>query len=107
MTWKNLGMKRKMDEHLALILRRTSPASRAISGKRKYNTLSQPSIDMAKEFACKDIGMDCGFKASASSELELMPKIVQHAKEAHKLDPIPAETVQKVKAAIKDKKGWF
>ena len=51
--------------------------------------------------------MNCGFKAKAKTEEELMPKIVQHAKEAHKLDPIPAETAQKVKAAIKDKKGWF
>ncbi len=63
--------------------------------------------DMTKEFACKDIGMSCGFKASAKTEAELMPKIAQHAKEAHKMDPIPPETVQKVKAAIKDKKGWF
>ena len=62
---------------------------------------------MTKEFACKDIGMNCGFKASAKTEEELMPKIVQHAKEAHKLDPIPPETVQKVKGAIKDKKRWF
>ncbi|MDG7006674.1 MAG: DUF1059 domain-containing protein [Nitrososphaerota archaeon] len=62
---------------------------------------------MTKEFACKDIGMDCGFKASAKTEEELMPKIAQHAKAAHQLDPIPAETALKVKAAIKDKKGWF
>ena len=72
------------------------------------NTKASPvPTDMTKEFACKDIGMSCGFKASAKTEEELMPKIVQHAKEVHKLDPIPAETVQKVKAAIKEKKGWF
>jgi predicted small metal-binding protein len=62
---------------------------------------------MAKEFVCKDIGMNCGFKASAKTEEELMPKIAQHAKEAHQLDPVPAETLQKIKAAIKEKKGWF
>ena len=64
-------------------------------------------VVMTKEFACKDIGMSCGFKASAKTEEELMPKIAQHAKEVHKMDPIPPETVQKVKAAIKEKKGWF
>lgn len=62
---------------------------------------------MTREFACKDIGMDCGFKARGKTDDELMPKIAVHAKEAHKLDPIPAETMQKVKAAIKEKKGWF
>lgn len=62
---------------------------------------------MTKEFACRDTGMDCGFKARAKTEEELMPKVVQHAKEVHKLDPIPADVAQKVKAAIKEKKGWF
>ncbi len=62
---------------------------------------------MTKEFACRDIGLDCNFKASAKTQEGLMPKIAQHAKEAHRLDPIPPETLQKVTAAIKDKKGWF
>jgi predicted small metal-binding protein len=62
---------------------------------------------MAKEFVCRDIGMDCGFKTSAKTEEELMPKVMEHAKAAHQLDPIPPEIAQKVKAAIKDKKGWF
>jgi predicted small metal-binding protein len=63
--------------------------------------------DMAKyEFACKDIGMQCGFSAEAKTQDELMQKIAQHAKEAHNMTEIPPETLQKVKGAIK-KKGWF
>ena len=52
-------------------------------------------------FACKDIGMACGFTATAPTEAELMKKIAEHAKSVHKLDPIPAYTVTKVKSAIK------
>jgi predicted small metal-binding protein len=50
-------------------------------------------------FAC--IGKDCKFEASAPTEAELMTKIAEHAKTAHKMDPIPADIMVKVKAAIR------
>jgi predicted small metal-binding protein len=53
------------------------------------------------KFKCKDIGMDCSFKTKAKTEAELMKQIAAHAKEAHKLDPIPGEVLEKVKKAIK------
>ncbi len=56
---------------------------------------------MAKGFACSDVGVDCGWSASAETEDELMAQIAEHAKE-HGFDPIPADLVEKVKAAIKD-----
>jgi predicted small metal-binding protein len=59
-------------------------------------------IPMAKSFACKDIGMSCGFKARAESEKELMMKIADHAKKAHKMEQIDDATMSKVKAAIKE-----
>jgi predicted small metal-binding protein len=52
-------------------------------------------------FACKDIGMDCTFKATAPTEAELMKKIVEHAKSVHKIDPAPPDLVAKIKMAIK------
>jgi len=52
-------------------------------------------------FVCKDIGMDCKFETTAPAEAELMKKIAEHAKSAHKLDPIPPDVMAKVKAAIK------
>ena len=52
-------------------------------------------------FACKDIGMDCPFKATASTEAELMKKIADHAKSAHKIDPVPADLMAKIKKAVK------
>ncbi|MDE1871459.1 MAG: DUF1059 domain-containing protein [Candidatus Micrarchaeota archaeon] len=57
---------------------------------------------MAKKFACKDIGMSCGFKARAATEKELMEKIAEHAMDAHNMASIDAATMAKVKAAIKD-----
>ncbi|MGC8676498.1 MAG: DUF1059 domain-containing protein [Candidatus Micrarchaeia archaeon] len=55
----------------------------------------------AYSFACKDIGMDCGFTATANSEEELMAKIAEHARTAHNMQSIDDATMAKVKAAIK------
>jgi predicted small metal-binding protein len=52
-------------------------------------------------FACKDIGMDCPFKATAPTEAELMKKIAEHAKSAHKIDTVPADLAAKIKKVIK------
>ena len=52
-------------------------------------------------FACKDIGMDCPFKAEAKTEAELMQKIAEHAKSVHKIQNVPPDMMAKIKAAIK------
>jgi predicted small metal-binding protein len=52
-------------------------------------------------FKCSDIGLKCGFSIQTSSEDELMKHVANHAKWAHKMDPLPSETVEKVKKAIK------
>lgn len=57
---------------------------------------------MAKTFACKDIGMTCGFKAKAKTEDELMGKVKAHAAEAHDMKQVDAATAAKIKGAIKD-----
>ncbi|MCL5008481.1 MAG: DUF1059 domain-containing protein [Candidatus Marsarchaeota archaeon] len=57
---------------------------------------------MSKKFACKDIGISCGFEARAGSEADLMKKIAAHAKKAHNMSEIDSATMAKVKAAIKE-----
>ncbi len=52
-------------------------------------------------FACKDLGMECPFRASAPTEAELMKKIADHAKAAHKIESIPADMMAKIKKAIR------
>lgn len=57
---------------------------------------------MAKKFACKDIGMSCGFEARAENEQKLMEKIAAHAKSTHNMAKMDAKTMSAVKAAIKE-----
>jgi predicted small metal-binding protein len=52
-------------------------------------------------FACKDIGMDCKFQTTAPTEADLMKKIADHAKSAHKIDPVPPDLMAKIKKAVK------
>lgn len=52
-------------------------------------------------FKCKDIGMECGFEASALLRGGLMKKIQQHAASAHNLSPIPADVQAKIDANIR------
>lgn len=56
---------------------------------------------MAKKFKCADIGMKCGFEATADTTEQLMPKIGAHAKTAHGMTEIPKDVLAKVQAAIK------
>ena len=55
------------------------------------------------QFACSDVGFDCGFKAEANTEQELWSKIGNHAKTGHNLDPsqIPADLKAKIQSKIK------
>lgn len=57
-------------------------------------------VHMAKQFECRNIGMDCGFKAKAKDEKSLMKKIAEHAKTAHKIRRIDDELMEKVRSAI-------
>ena len=55
-----------------------------------------------KSFACKDIGMSCGFVVKENDENKLMQKIAKHAKEAHGMDKVDDATMAKIRAAIKE-----
>lgn len=56
---------------------------------------------MKSTFACKDVGLQCDFVSEASSREELMPKIMEHAKNAHGMTEIPEDLKNKVVGAIK------
>jgi len=57
---------------------------------------------MTKTIKCSDVGVDCDWSASATTEEELMKKVQVHAKE-HGFNDIPSELLAKVKASIKEK----
>jgi predicted small metal-binding protein len=57
---------------------------------------------MAKVLRCKDVGMDCNFEARGETVDDVMKKAAPHAKEVHKMDSIPPEVEQKIRASIRD-----
>jgi predicted small metal-binding protein len=57
---------------------------------------------MTKSISCRDVGVDCDFKAKGKTVDEVLQACVQHAKQAHGMDSIPPEMVAKVQAAIRD-----
>jgi predicted small metal-binding protein len=50
---------------------------------------------------CKDIGMDCPFKAKGTTNPDHMKKFIDHAGSAHKMHLLPADIIFKVQNAIK------
>jgi len=72
------------------------------------NYISRPTqfksvleVSITPSFKCKDIGMECGFEASAWTKGSLMNKISKHAAEAHNMKEIPPDVLEKIKKAIK------
>ena len=57
---------------------------------------------MPKTVSCRDIGADCDFVARGDSEEEVLRQVAEHAHTDHKMIEIPAEVVDKVRAAIRD-----
>jgi predicted small metal-binding protein len=53
-------------------------------------------------FACKDLGMNCGFELrGAKSKDEVMQLATVHAKMVHAISPVPPDLASKIQAAIK------
>lgn len=50
-------------------------------------------------FKCKDLGMACGFEASAANVQELDEKVATHAKEVHKMSSIDKDMWMKIHKA--------
>jgi len=49
--------------------------------------------------------VDCDFEARGETEREVLKQCADHARTEHGMDPIPADLVAKVKAAIRDEKA--
>ena len=56
---------------------------------------------MAKSIRCSDVGVDCNWRAAASTEGELMVMVENHAR-AHGYFEIPDELLLRIKSAIRD-----
>jgi len=56
---------------------------------------------MKKNIACGDVVPGCQFKATASTEDELIQKVVEHAAHTHGITEVTPELAAKVRAAIR------
>lgn len=56
-----------------------------------------------KQLGCLDVNAKagCAFEVRAETEVEVFQVVAMHAKQRHKLDPLPLEIAAKAKAAIK------
>ena len=57
---------------------------------------------MTKSISCADTGANCSWSTTAETEEELMKKVSEHAKEAHKDMEVTLEFVSKIKLHIKE-----
>jgi predicted small metal-binding protein len=57
---------------------------------------------MAKILRCRDVGMDCDFEVRGGTEEEILKKATEHAHLAHNMKEITRESVEKVRASIRD-----
>jgi predicted small metal-binding protein len=57
-------------------------------------------VNMAS-FMCKDLGMDCSFEASGTTDREIMRQFIDHAESAHKMSVLPADVIYQVQKSIK------
>lgn len=60
-----------------------------------------PIIAMAKSIRCSDVGVECDWRAAASTEGELMVMVENHAK-VHGYFEIPEDLLLRIKSAIRD-----
>jgi predicted small metal-binding protein len=58
---------------------------------------------MTKQIACGDVVEGCSWQASASTEEELVQKVVAHAASAHEVKQVTPELAAQVKAAIRER----
>jgi predicted small metal-binding protein len=52
-------------------------------------------------FACRDLGMDCSFETTGTTEREIIKKFIEHAESAHNMPVLTADVIFRVKKSIK------
>jgi predicted small metal-binding protein len=54
-------------------------------------------------FTCRDIGMDCPFETTGTTQGEIIKKFIDHAESAHNMPVLTADVMLKVKTALKNR----
>jgi predicted small metal-binding protein len=53
-----------------------------------------------KEWRCSTIVPECGWTYGSDSEEEILAQAARHAREAHGMDEVPPEIVERIRATI-------
>jgi predicted small metal-binding protein len=53
-----------------------------------------------KQFKCGDVVLGCEWVARSEDDEELLDEISSHARDAHAMDEVPPEVVEKIHAVI-------
>jgi len=59
---------------------------------------------MGKTLSCRDAGVDCDFVARGETEEQIFAQCAKHGKEAHGMNEIPPDLVQKMRGLIREEK---
>jgi len=51
--------------------------------------------------SCRDLGMDCSFETTGTTEREILRKFIDHAESAHDMPVLTADVILRVQKAIK------
>jgi predicted small metal-binding protein len=62
----------------------------------------QEGLLVARELRCADLIPGCDFVAQGKDDSEVMRKVAEHAKSAHRMAAISMELERKARAAIRD-----
>jgi predicted small metal-binding protein len=50
---------------------------------------------------CRDLGLDCSFQATGTTDNKIMREFIDHAASAHRMDVLSADVIFKVQKSIK------
>ena len=51
--------------------------------------------------SCRDLGMDCSFEMTGTTERELLKKFIDHAESVHQMPVLTADVIFRIQKAMK------
>jgi predicted small metal-binding protein len=89
----------------ALTPEKAGTIKRTFSAADPVEARGKSEDPVLKEFLCKDLGMDCGFRYIAQTEELIADGVAVHARDAHGISEFTPEMAAKVKNLAHEWKG--
>jgi predicted small metal-binding protein len=65
-------------------------------------TLTERNRSRVTLSICKDLGYNCSFEATGTTNNEVMRKFIDHVESAHNMDVLTADVIYRVQKSIKN-----